>query len=41
MKNIGLVVLFAIVIFAAFYFRAWQCQEMFPQASLVACLFWK
>ena len=41
MKNIGVALVLIIVIFAAFYFRAWQCQEMFPQARLVACLFWK
>jgi len=41
MKNIGLVILLVIVILAALHFKAWQCGEMFPDASLVACLFWK
>lgn len=41
MKNVGLVVLFAALIFAGIYVKAWQCEEMFPNADLMACLFWK
>lgn len=41
MKNFAWVALVAIVCFIAFFVRMWQCEEMFPNASLLACLLWK
>jgi hypothetical protein len=26
---------------AAFYFKSWQCGELFPESSLMACLLWR
>ena len=36
-----MVVLLIAVIAASFYFKKWQCEQMFPNADIVACLFWK
>lgn len=41
MKVLGLIALFVVLIGSAFYFKAWQCEQMFPNASLLACIFWK
>lgn len=41
MKTVGLLALFAALIFVSVYVKVWQCEEMFPHADLMACLFWK
>lgn len=28
-------------IFGGIYIKSWQCQELFPHANQLACLFWK
>jgi hypothetical protein len=41
MKKLKLWLPIAIIIVAAFYFRNWQCEEMFPTANRLACIMWK
>jgi len=41
MNKIVTVVIFTAIIFASVKFKMWQCEEMFPNANLTACLFWK
>jgi hypothetical protein len=40
-ETVGMIFLIAVAMFGGLYFKAWQCSEMFPNSSLVACLFWK
>jgi hypothetical protein len=41
MKLLLWAAVFAALIFGGVYIKAWQCAELFPQANLLACLFWK
>ena len=41
MRQIILWAVIALLAAVGFYVRAWQCGELFPHASLAACLFWK
>jgi len=34
------IVVVGVVITVIVYFRMWQCEELFPNASLLACVFW-
>ena len=29
------------VVLATIGFRVWQCEELFPEADIVACVLWK
>jgi hypothetical protein len=41
MDRIFVYAIFAVMIVGAIYLRVWQCEEMFPNANLMACLLWK
>ncbi len=41
MKNAALILLFVVIAAVGFYVKAWQCGEMFPNADLLACVFWR
>jgi hypothetical protein len=41
MNSILIVVAVAAAIVAGVWVKVWQCGEMFPNASLVACVLWK
>ena len=41
MKSVGLIFLLAVVAAIGFYVKAWQCGELFPNANLLACVFWR
>lgn len=35
------IVFVVVVLLGAFALRYWQCDEMFPNASKLACILWK
>ena len=43
-KDVLTLIIFGAAVFAvlavAVKFKAWQCEEMFPNANLTACIFW-
>lgn len=39
-KGTLIVVAIGLAIIAELCFKAWQCGEMFPNSSLLACIFW-
>ena len=41
MNRIVVAILLVAIVFASIRFKMWQCEEMFPNSSLTACLFWK
>lgn len=41
MRQIILWIVIALLAALGFYVKTWQCNEMFPNANLAACLFWK
>ena len=41
MKLTSLIVLGVLAVVAGIWVKAWQCEEMFPGANVVACVMWR
>lgn len=41
MRTLAYVLIVSAIILISIQFKMWQCSELFPDASVAACLFWK
>ncbi len=41
LKSIFLIALVIIIALSAIKLRMWQCEELFPNSSTLACVMWK
>lgn len=41
MARIAVGILLVVIVLASVKFKMWQCEEMFPNSSLTACILWK
>ena len=41
MKLSSLIVVGVVAVVAGVWVKAWQCGEMFPHASVAACVMWR
>lgn len=41
MRGLAVGILLVAVVLVSVKFKMWQCEEMFPNSSIAACLFWK
>lgn len=41
MNTILIAIVIAVLAVAGVWVKVWQCGEMFPDASLVACVLWR
>lgn len=41
MTRIAVGILLVAIVLVSIRFKMWQCEEMFPNSSLTACVLWK